>query len=632
MRKLSAVLFTLIALTILLSSQEEEKKKDRDKKPVITEEITVTAPEPQDRPLASTTVIPQSSLKAMNTKNLSEILSFASGTYVSTGTKGEAHIKIRGFDTDKSTLMVDGIPIYDPYFNTYDLKSITSEEIESVKIVKGSSSVLYGANTLGGIVDVLTRRPNPPSLSLKASLSRDSTSFLSATGAYGNDRFIFLGSVLRDKSDGSRVKLNGETGLLPNSQWEKTNLTGKLYIYPGRETEVLLQASYLDSEYNVPAATAYYSPRYWKFPEWKRLSLGGGITTPLLSKGTLKVRTYYLKYDNTLENYKDPALTKLTWTSLYRNSTWGAFLLGSHPLGNRQEINFSFNAKKDKVEQQGSATSPWEYYEQTTFSAGLEDRFRITEKWSLIGGINIDTLDKKEGKTKSTVNPIGGIKFNPTPFTDIHLTYSRKSRFPSMKSLYSTSGGNPDLKDERGQTMEVGFLYNKDFTLSGALFITEVDDLIYTVRLPTGYKSYKNIGESRTKGFELEAGKRWWSLLDLSLRYTFLDTRNKDEDRRLELVPESQLNWTVGLSLPSEVRIFTWGVAASSSEIMISDKLISVPGYTIANLSIEKSFGPLSLYVKGENLFDKEYFTEPGYPMASRRIEGGIRIDLGGTR
>ena len=180
--------------------------------------------------------------------------------------------------------------------------------------------------------------------------------------------------------------------------------------------------------------------------------------------------------------------------------------------------------------------------------------------------------------------------------------------------------------------MEVGFLYNKDFTLSGALFITEVDDLIYTVRLPTGYKSYKNIGESRTKGFELEAGKRWWSLLDLSLRYTFLDTRNKDEDRRLELVPESQLNWTVGLSLPSEVRIFTWGVAASSSEIMISDKLISVPGYTIANLSIEKSFGPLSLYVKGENLFDKEYFTEPGYPMASRRIEGGIRIDLGGTR
>ena len=196
-----------------------------------------------------------------------------------------------------------------------------------------------------------------------------------------------------------------------------------------------------------------------------------------------------------------------------------------------------------------------------------------------------------------------------------------------MKSLYSTSGGNPDLKDERGQTMEVGFLYNKDFTLSGALFITEVDDLIYTIRLPTGYKSYKNIGESRTKGFELEAGKRWWSLLDLSLRYTFLDTRNKDEDRRLELVPESQLNWTVGLSLPSEVRIFTWWRPHGDHDQRQTDLRSRLH---IANLSIEKSFGPLP-YVKGETSSIKSTLPSLGtlWPHAHR---GGIRIDLGGTR
>lgn len=610
-----------------LSAQEEKKEEVEKKVRVRTEEITVTAPAPQDRPLASTSIITTTTLARLTSRNLSEVLSFASGAYVTAGGKGEAHIKIRGLDTDKSTLLVDGIPIYDPYFNTYDLKTVLTEDIEAIKVVKGSSSVLYGPNTLGGIVDVLTVKPKTPSLTLRSAIGRDSTYLFSATGAAAWRKTVFMGSLTRDKSGGVRVNESGSTGVLKNSGYGKTALSGKIYFYPGEKSELLAQASYYTSDYGIAAATAYYSPRTWRFKEWKRLSLGLGGTVPLLNKGTLKVRTYYVRLDNTLDQYKNSAMSALDWESIYKNYDAGAFILGSHPLGTRNELRFSLNARVAHVKQQGSATSPWETFEHQTYSAGIEDDFRLTDKWRIIGGVSVDHLKKPSGGGKTSLNPIAGIKFNPTPALDFHLALSRKSRFPSMRSLYSTSGGNPDLKDEIGSTLEAGAAWSGPVDASLAVFSTRVEDLIYVIRLPTGYKSYVNVGKAAIDGFETEIGKAFGGF-DLRLNYTFLDTKNKDSDRRLELVPQSQASVIAGFSRENNYRLSFWGLAASRSEILISDKMIPVPGYVVANLSFEKLFGAFSLYLKVENLLDKAYFTEPGYPMVSRRFEAGFRVRL----
>ena len=106
--------------------------------------------------------------------------------------------------------------------------------------------------------------------------------------------------------------------------------------------------------------------------------------------------------------------------------------------------------------QQGSATAPWETYEHQTYSAGVEDDFRLSDKWQVTGGFSVDRLKKQGGGSRTSLNPIAGIRFTPTPDLSFHLALSRKSRFPSMRSLYSTSGGNPALKDEIGTTVEAG--------------------------------------------------------------------------------------------------------------------------------------------------------------------------------
>jgi len=610
-----------------LSAQEEKKEEAEKKVRVRTEEITVTAPAPQDRPLASTSVIPEAVLTLVAPRNLSDILSYAPGAYATSGGKGESRVKIRGLDPDKSTLLIDGVPVYDPYFNTYDLKTVLTEDIESIKVVKGASSVLYGPNTLGGIVDVLTLKPRTPSLTLRAAVGRDANYIVSGSGAAAWRKAVFMGAVARDHSDGLRVRTGDSAVLLRNSDYGKTALNGKVYFYPWEKSEILAQASYYSSEYGIADATQYYKSRYWRFKDWRRLTLGLGGTFPLLAKGTLKVRTYYVKLDNTLDQYKSASMDALSWESLYKNYDAGAFILGSHPLGTRNELRFSLNARLDHVKQQGSASAPWETYEHRTYSAGVEDDFRLSDKWQVTGGFSVDRLKKQAGGSKTSLNPIAGVRFAPTPDLGFHLSLSRKSRFPSMRSLYSTSGGNPALRDEIGTTVEAGASWVGSFEGNLAVFSTEVENLIYSVRQPTGFNSYINIGKASVKGFEAEVAKSLGAF-DARLSYTFLDTKNKDSDQRLELVPQSQASVIAGFCKENNYRLSFWGLAASHSEILISNKMIPVPGYVVANLSFEKLFGAFSLYLKVENLLDKAYFTEPGYPMASRRFEAGFRVRL----
>jgi outer membrane cobalamin receptor len=607
---------------------QEQKQDEKDKKArVRTEEIVVTAPAPQDRLLASTSVIPQKMLIPLTPRNLSDILSYAPGAYATSGGKGESHVKIRGLDTDKSTLLIDGVPVYDPYFNTYDLKTVLTEDIESIKVVKGSSSVLYGPNTLGGIVDVLTLKPRTPSLTLRAAVGRDSNYIISASGATAWRKAVFMGAAARDHSDGLRVRTGDSAVLLRNSDYGKTALNGKVYFYPWEKSEILAQASYYSSEYGIADATQYYRSRYWRFKGWRRLTLGLGGTFPLLANGTLKVRTYYVRLDNTLDQYKNASMDALSWESIYKNFDAGAFILGSHPLGIRNELRFSLNARLDHVKQQGSATAPWETYEHRTYSAGVEDDFRLSDKWQVTGGFSVDRLKKQTGESKTSLNPIAGIRFAPTPDLGFHLSLSRKSRFPSMRSLYSTSGGNPALQDEIGTTIEAGASWVGPFEGSLAVFSTQVENLIYSVRQPTGFNSYINIGKASVKGLEAEAAKSLGAF-DARLSYTFLDTKNEDTNRRLDLVPESQLSLIAGLGRIGDYRFSVWGLAVSSSQILISGANVTAPGYVIANASFEKYFGAFSVYVKVDNLFDKDYVTEPGYPMASRRFEAGFRIRL----
>ncbi len=618
------ILISLFSPPDLIAQEKEQEEKEKQKQ--ITEEIVVEAKRPKDVPLSTTSIISKDKIEALQPRNLSDVLSYSSGTFVSAGAKNEFRLKIRGFEGQRIVLLYDGIPVYEPFFNSFDLKTITTEEIENIKVVKGASSVLYGPNAMGGIVNVITRRPVPPSFSLKTSYDSHNALNLASTGSLRWNKVFLSGFFSFDKSDGFKWNQDGSHASMDNSDYERANFTGKVYFYPNEKSEILFEVGYYTSEYGIPSATEYYRPRYWRFKDWDRWQFNLGGTFSFFKRGNLKVRGYYVRHFNVLDAYTGPDFNDLQWKSTYQNDSYGAFLLGSLPFASQNELKFSLNFRDDRVRTQDDVGEVWEEFKHQTVSLGLESHFRLNSRWRLIAGASLDHLRKFTGENKTSLNPIAGLKFNPSEYMDLHISVSQKSRFPSMRSLYSTQGGNPDLKHERGTSYELGFLYERDFLLSGAVFYNQIKDLIQSVRLLDGSRTNLNIGQAYIAGFEMEFSKafRW---MDLSVNYTYLDGVNEDEDRPLDLVPKSQLNFVMNVDGPRNTKFTLFGLYVSSAEVKIFEDIVRIPGYFVLSAVFSVRISNVDIFLKAENLLDNYYVTEPGYPMKARTLALGFRYN-----
>ncbi len=185
-------LFSLSASFCFVHAQEEksqEEKKKEEKTPVITEEILVVGEAPKDRPISSVTVLDKTQIEQIKPLDLSEAIRYAPGVSVTFGDKSVYTLKLRGVDSRRIALLVDGIPVYETYYSTFDLKTVSTDGIDSLKLTRGPSSVLYGPNTLGGIVNVITQRPTgKPTLSLHASSGELNTRNLGLHSGFQLDR------------------------------------------------------------------------------------------------------------------------------------------------------------------------------------------------------------------------------------------------------------------------------------------------------------------------------------------------------------------------------------------------------------------------------------------------------------
>lgn len=637
MKKLFALGLCLCLFGFFLPAEEDTpKKKEKEKEvvlPMITESVTVEAKVPKDLPYATTSELQSAKFQLFEPKDLTDVLSFTSGTYVSGGAKNEWGVKLRGLGTNRITLLYDGIPVYEPYYNSFDVKSFSTDQVDEIKVVKGASSVLYGPNTMGGIVDVLSKRPEANQFTLRLDYGTRQTYGAYANGAVRGKNVLFTGSAAREASDGFNWVNNGETELRKNSDYKHTNLGGKLYFYPGGNAEIMAEVNFTQSEYGIPTATAYYKQQYWRFKDWQRLMANVGGSFPLLDGGYVKARLYYVKYYNVLDAYKNDQFSQRQWESTFDNFALGAFVLGMVPLGEKNQLQGSITYRDDDVSTQSDLNKPWERYEHKTLSLGLEDHFRVSEKVEFMAGASLDHLVKQDGENKTTLNPILGVKFNPREYVDLHLTLSQKSHFPSMKNLYSTpeNGGNPNLRDEIGTNVEFGFTYDRDWYFSGAVFYNDIRDMIESRINIDFIKQNINIARAKIKGFELEARKTL-GLFSLAANYTFLDTKNEEIDNRLDLIPASQLNLSLRFYRADLFSLTFWGVYASDSIYHSNSGVVTVDPYAVFNAALERGFGKFSIYLKMENLLNNEYWTEPGWPVKARTISIGARFFVEGKK
>ncbi|MCK7507781.1 MAG: TonB-dependent receptor [Desulfobacterales bacterium] len=530
------------------AAAEDQKPKTEKEKPVrITEEIQVVGKAPKDIPLATVTTVAATDIAKLKPRDLADVVKYVPGALVTFGDKDTYSLKLRGIGSNRIALLVDGVPVYEPYFSTFDLKTVSAGGIDTLQVTKGPSSVLYGPNTLGGLVNVITRRPSErPTLSLTGSYGDK------ATAGVGADGSVQPGSASRSRPApsispptvsiiptprpagpcGPTATSSGSTSAASSTTRPRTG--PRSWSAPGPTSPPTA----------CPRPSFTQRARYWRFPKWDRSNLSAGGFTSLGGDAVLRFRGFYVNYDNTLDWFTDPAMTDLDSSSTYDNSSYGGFALAEVPVGDRNTLKASLLYQKDIARTQDD-TGPALGALRPGDGLGRH-RGRAPADRPVEGHRRPEPRLHRQvpGRRQQHLaqSPRSALKFTPTEDLDFHVSFARKSRFPSMRSLYSTSSGNPDLLAESGTSLEFAATWSGPVYLTGQRSSsTASSDFIDTVQLLEGgiaaVLQRRPGPHLRLRGPGPEEAARW---LAATVNYTFLDPWNDTDDRPLDAQPKQQ--------------------------------------------------------------------------------------------
>ena len=215
--------------------------------------------------------------------------------------KGQNSISVRGFDQQSIKVLIDGVPAYELYYGLVDLSVIPAESIEKIVVTKGASSVLYGPNTMGGVVNIITKKGDGKSKTTLATSYGDAKAF-----NYGLNHGMKIGKfkyninysnksadgwVLSRKFNKNNTKTGIGTdyredgGIRENSDYKKQSFVGNLGYEPTAAFKTNLSINWLNQLKGCPIQNMMGTAQLARFTDWNQwqVSLAGENTLKLIS-------------------------------------------------------------------------------------------------------------------------------------------------------------------------------------------------------------------------------------------------------------------------------------------------------------------------------------------------------------
>ncbi len=653
---LSLALSTLFLMDICLAGPSGHLKSDSLTTYWLSE-IVVTAPKNVRHSALPVREINARDIQKLNVSNVAQALSLVPALYLSTSSKNETTFRLRGIDQRQISVFLDGIPITLPFNGIVDLAQFVTDDIAKIRVAAGVSSVLYGTNNIGGSLNIITQEP-PTGTVAKLRLESNPAGYFYNALSFGGTkgRLMYFTALHFDKSSdfllpkNSSVMRNEDGGRRNHSSYTKMNGFAKLRYVLNKNHQIGLLLNWIDNTFDIPPNALSKRPRFWRFPFWQR-SLFSFNTNHAFKKMLLRSVWYWDRYKNKLKAYDDASYATQTkryaFTSLYDDYSLGFNLYPEFyvfPFGKTAGI-FSF--KKD-VHRQGPSARQLAEYAMQTLSLGLEQNLRFTSRLSgqLAGDVNyLNPLKAQNYAVRDALTLLNGqiaLRYFLNRYWDLHLAGARKSRFPTLKELYSEYLGrsiaNPHLKPEYGLNSEIGLDFHyTPFKWKADIFYNRLRDLIAPAAIITAQGKHvnqmQNIAKALFYGIELESRFKL-QRLEWYAHYTFLQARNQTAGRtssHLEYRPQQQL-FLMATYSPNAHWIFEadWqGFAGQYYQNPDNLQWQKLNDYALLNLKIHFLWSnKIQFYLRGKNVFDRFYYSEWGVPMPGRQIILGFQTQL----
>jgi len=575
------------------------------------------------------------------------------------GSRNESMVYVRGFDLRQVPVFLDGIPEYVPYDGYVDLARFTTFDLSEITVTKGFSSVLYGANALGGAINLITRRP-------ETSLDYNTAGGIATGNGYnysltlGTNQGLYYVEGSASKLRQNSFPLSKAFTAIPtenggerdNSYRNDSKYSVKAGLTPNETDEYSFSFVNQQGEKGNPVYAGLNkstSIRYWRWPEWDKMSEYLITQTVVGDKSSdnnflIKTRFFHDKFTNTVFSYDDAnystQIKKSSFQSYYDDDTWGSVIEASTRFIEMHKLTAAFHWKHD-IHREHNLGEAVRIVRDATISFGVEDVYRLHDQVSIIGGVSYDirkSLQAQDYDSKTKIVSdflmgnseawnlqIGSI-FTLSAGREISISVAKKTRFATMKDRYSYKLGtaipNPGLKPEMAINYDLSYheIIEKYTAYKVNLFYNDVRDVIQQVSNVQGnLYQMQNLGKARYYGIETEVTVRPISAIDLGANYTLLRRENiTNPSVRFLDTPDHKAAIYIGIIpiAPVDIR---GSMEYDSKRFSTSDGIYVASTFTVFNINASISVHRNVVFYAGiENVLGRNYSIVDGYPEAGR--------------
>ncbi|HUJ18167.1 MAG TPA: TonB-dependent receptor [Nitrospirota bacterium] len=588
---------------------------------------TKTEKEPQDV-TQSVTVITSDEIQRSGAQTAAEAIDHASGIKLTeTGGKGSVtEINIRGANSEQVVVLLDGRRLNSASAGGFDMSSlpVPLEDIERIEIVRGAASSLYGADALGGVVNIITKKPRGPSTTVKAEAGTHGWQDLTVGNSNKIDKFYYSLSGGTQKYDGFRV----------NSDLDQWKAAIKLGYDHSADTNVELSIDSLGKEIGVPGSTAdggiFLSPLA---REWDRTQ-GSSLTykTKFTRELDLRLNVYQnqddIRFIDPNPFFRQHTENTSTSTGAEVQTNWVANSWNLLTLGAEARQNHL-----DGINTEQPDASPG-VHTDSIMAAYIQDEISAGESLIVVVGAREDT----NSVYGSNLSPKVSARYIISPTgTIIRASAGEAFRGPTLNELFwqfdGFEQGNPALQPETSKEYEAGIEqpFGKRYSVKFTYFRRLVDNLInWQVDPSTFIYSPVNISRARIEGSESEVKIAPFESFTWALNYTYTKAvTDQLTSSYIAGIPAAQAKSYVNVTLPGKtnlfidgryVRNYTYpGIPNPTQEYTVADAKLSQPVELGQKVKAE-------IYAGVKNMFNREYQVNAGYPMPGREWFGGVSL------
>jgi vitamin B12 transporter len=578
------------------------------------EPVAVTAsrsPQPIADLLADLTVIGGDEILRSGAQSLTELLQRQPGVEITMngGPGSTSGAFIRGANRGQTLVLIDGLRVGSSSVGATSLEAIPLDQIERIEILRGPASSLYGADAIGGVIQVFTKHAVGgtwlPSAAAGYGTYDTRNASAGLAGALGPLRFSLQAGGTRSSGFNAIVSpgnfsYNGDTD---GYATQNVGLNAVLPWADGQEVAVQYFQNRLNNQFD--GGLSFDDRTITTLEAWSVVSRNrlGERWTSILTAG-----------EGSDDSVSQTGFGDFPFKTTQRQYLWQNDL--SLPLG-------ALSVILERREEHPATDTAFAVTDRNTNSVTGVYQLRY-DAFALQANLRHDNSSQYGGETTGGI----ALGYRISPAWRVTAGYSTGFKAPSFNDLYYPFFSNPNLVPETARNAELGAYWTSShgdvrWEARAIGFYNRIDDLI-VFECDANFNCLpQNVQRATLKGVTLGLDATW---RDTRVQGS-LDLQNPKDDATGNLLPR-RAKQHGALQLQQQVGPVQLGVEYVASSLRYDDaaNLVKMGGYGIVNLTAQWPFAKgWSLLLRGNNVFDKNYELAADYSTGGAQVFAGVR-------